>query len=58
VNARTETSLRCPVCGKQARATVEWSERQGAPHAEVCDYHCPSGCAVDAATVREIIGAP
>ena len=57
VNAGTETTLRCPVCGLQARATIHWTERGGAPHAEVTGYWCPNGDRVDAESVREIIGA-
>jgi hypothetical protein len=56
--ARVETLLRCPVCGNRPRATVEWSDEGGTPHAEICDYRCRNNCIVDPETVREIIAAP
>jgi hypothetical protein len=36
---------------------IRWTQRGGAPHAEVSDFRCPNGDQVDAESVREIIGA-
>jgi hypothetical protein len=57
VSSSIEIRLRCPICRQPATAMVRWTQRGGAPHAEVSDFHCPNGDQVDAETVREIIGA-
>jgi hypothetical protein len=57
VTSGVETRLRCPLCGQPATAMIRWTQRGGAPHAEVAEFRCPNGDQVDAETVREIIGA-
>lgn len=50
-------TVRCPVCGGQARVTVDGADDAARSHAHVRDYDCPNGCRVDDETVRQLIGA-
>lgn len=55
--ANATTTIICPICGKRATVTLDWIEERDTVHAEVVRYECPTGCRVDAESVREIIGA-
>jgi hypothetical protein len=41
----------------RATVTLDWLEEHDVVHADVAGYECPSGCRVDAESIREIIGA-
>jgi post-segregation antitoxin (ccd killing protein) len=57
MSARATTTIMCPICRKRATVTLSWTEENDTMHAEVADYECPTGCQVDAESIREIIGA-